>query len=165
VAGFIENRTYDEIQVGDEASVTHTLSRRDIELFAIVSGDVNPAHLDEQYAREDMFHRLVAHGMWVGALVSTVLGTRLPGPGTIYLRQDLQFRRPVGIGDTVQVTVTVREKHPEKHIVVLDCRGINQHGDTVITGSAEVIAPTEKVRRPRVELPEVELHPHDRSGG
>src|SRR5919197_6550471 len=106
-AEFIENRTYDEIRVGESAGITRTLSKADIELFAVMSGDVNPAHLDAQYAREDIFHRLVAHGMWGGALISTVLGTKLPGPGTIYLSQSLDFRAPVGVGDTVTVSVKV----------------------------------------------------------
>lgn len=81
----IENRTFDELRVGDSASLTRTLTRKDIQLFAVMSGDVNPAHLDDEYARSDMFHKVIAHGMWSGALISTVLGTQLPGPGTIYL--------------------------------------------------------------------------------
>jgi acyl dehydratase len=78
---YIQNRTFDEIQVGDSASLTRALTRQDISLFAAMSGDVNPAHVDEEYARSDMFHKIVAHGMWGGALISTVLGTKLPGPG------------------------------------------------------------------------------------
>ena len=158
----IENRTFDEIAVGDSAGVTRTLTKANIELFAVMSGDVNPAHLDEQYARSDIFHRIVAHGMWSGALLSTVLGTKLPGPGTIYLGQELRFQRPVGIGDTITVTVTVREKRPEHKILILDCRCTNQTGEAVITGTAEVIAPTEKIRRPRIDLPEIRLRHHDR---
>ena len=96
-SGIIENRTFDEIAVGESASISRTLTKDDIALFAVVSGDVNPAHLDESYAASDMFHRIIAHGMWGGALVSAVLGTRLPGPGTIYLGQDLHFRKPVSI--------------------------------------------------------------------
>jgi phosphate acetyltransferase len=158
----IENRTFAEISIGDSASLTRTLTRDDIALFAVMSGDVNPAHLDERYAEGSMFHRIIAHGMWGGALVSAVLGTRLPGPGTIYLGQDLRFRKPVGLGDTITVTVTAKEKQPEKHIVIFDCRCVNQHGEEVIRGSAVTIAPTEKIRRPRVELPEVQLRRHDR---
>ena len=158
----IENRTFDEITVGDSASLTRTLSRDDIALFAVVSGDVNPAHLDERYAEGSMFHRIIAHGMWGGALVSAVLGTRLPGPGTIYLGQDLRFRKPVGLGDAVTVTVTAKEKQPEKHIVIFDCRCSNQRGEEVISGTAVTIAPTAKIRRARVELPEVQLRRHDR---
>jgi acyl dehydratase len=80
----ITNRTFDELKIGDTASLVRTLTHRDIELFAIMSGDVNPAHLDEAFARGDMFHQIVAHGMWGGALISTVLGTKLPGPGNLY---------------------------------------------------------------------------------
>ena len=110
---FIENRTFDEIAVGDSASLTRTLTADDIALFAAMSGDFNPAHLDPSYAETSMFHRIVAHGMWGGALVSAVLGTRLPGAGTIYLGQDLKFHKPVGLGDTITVTVTAKEKWPE----------------------------------------------------
>ena len=88
----IENRTFDEIAIGESASIVRTLTQEDIELFAVVSGDVNPAHLDPAYAETDLFHRIIAHGMWGGALISAVLGTELPGPGTIYISQDLHFR-------------------------------------------------------------------------
>ena len=161
-AGFIENRTFDEIEVGDHASLVRTLAQRDIELFAAMSGDVSPAHMDPAYARTDLFHRVIAHGMWGGALVSTVLGTELPGPGTVYLSQDLHFNLPIGLGDTVTVSVTAREKFADSHRIVFDCRCINQRGEDVILGTAEVQAPVEKVRRPRIELPEVRLGNHDR---
>jgi len=157
----IENRTFDEIAVGDTASVSRRLERQDIELFAVVSGDVNPAHLDPAYAETDLFHRVIAHGMWGAGLISNVLGTKLPGPGTIYLGQDLRFHRPVGIGDTITATVTVTEKLPGKCILKLDCVCTNQDGKEVITGVAEVKAPTEKVIRPRVELPDVRLSRHE----
>jgi phosphotransacetylase/acyl dehydratase len=153
----IENRTFDELKVGEAASLTRTLTYKDIELFAIMSGDVNPAHVDEEFAKSDMFHKIVAHGMWGGALISTVLGTLLPGPGTIYIGQSLHFRGPVGLGDTINVTLKVAEKKPEKHRIILDYQAVNQHGQIVITGTAEVIASTEKISRPRVVLPEVEL--------
>jgi phosphate acetyltransferase len=106
---FIENRTFDEIEVGDHVSLERTLSQRDIELFAAMSGDVNPAQMDPAYASTDMFDRVVAHGMWGGALISTVLGTELPGPGTIYLSQNLRFQMPIGVGDTITTPVTARE--------------------------------------------------------
>lgn len=155
---YIENKTFDEIQVGDHAELTRVLGIRDIELFAVMSGDVNPAHVDEEYARSDMFHEVIAHGMWGGALISAVLGTELPGPGTIYVNQSLKFRKPVGLGDTVTVRITVKEKISGKNRLILDCCCLNQSGDVVIEGEAEVIAPTEKVKRPRVILPEVHLH-------
>jgi phosphotransacetylase/acyl dehydratase len=153
----IENRTFDELKLGDTASLVRTLTYKDIELFAIMSGDVNPTHLDAAFAKSDMFHKLVAHGMWGGALISTVLGTQLPGPGTIYVDQSLHFPRPIGLGDTVTVTVTVRSKVEETHRVIFDCLVVNQRGEEVITGTAEVIAPTEKISRPRIVLPEVQL--------
>ena len=154
----IENRTFDEIKVGDTASLTRTLTREDIQLFAVMSGDVNPAHVDEEYARSDVFHRIIAHGMWGGALISTLLGTKLPGPGTIYLGQTLRFQRPVAPGDTVTVSVTATALDAAKHRVTLDCRCVNQKGEVVIEGTAEVLAPTEKVRRPRAVLPTVHMH-------
>lgn len=155
---YIENRTFDEIRIGETAEIVRTLKPEDIELFAVMSGDVNPAHVDAEYAHSDMFHKVIAHGMWGGALISAVLGTELPGPGTIYLDQNLRFRRPVGIGDTVAVRVTVTAKDAARKQVTLDCRCTNQDGEVVIEGTAEVIAPTEKVRRPRAVLPEVHLH-------
>jgi len=153
----IENRIFDELRPGDTASLVRTLTHKDIELFAILSGDVNPAHLDESYAKSDMFHKIVAHSIWGGALISTVLGTELPGPGTVYLDQSLHFHHPVGLGDTITVTVRVTDKTEATHRVVLDCRAVNQKGDEVITGTAEVIAPTEKISRPRIVLPDIEF--------
>ena len=157
---FIENRTFDELAVGEHASLSHTVTQRDIDLFALATGDVNPAHMDPDYAETDMFHHIIIHGMWGAGLISNVLGTMLPGPGTIYLGQDLRFLHPVSIGDTVTVTLTVREKKPEKGDVVLDTVCTNQQGQTVITGTAFTRAPTEKVRRPRVLLPDVRLSRH-----
>ena len=156
----IQNRTFDEIAVGDTASITRTLTADDITLFAAVSGDVNPAHVDPAYAETDMFHRVIAHGMWGAGLISAVLGTELPGPGAIYLGQTLRFVAPVGLGDTITARVTVAEKRAEHHLVVLDCTCVNGEGKPVITGRAEVKAPTEKVVRPRVGLPDVRLIGH-----
>src|SRR6516164_320134 len=134
----IENRTFDEIKVGDTASLVRTLSKEDIELFAVMSGDVNPAHVDEEYARSDMFHKIIAHGMWGASLISTLLGTKLPGPGAIYLGQTLRFLHPVAVGDTITVSVRVAGKDPETHRVTFDCRCTNAQGQDVITGTAEV---------------------------
>ena len=154
---YIENRTYDEIQVGDSAVLTRTLRPEDIHLFAAMSGDVNPAHVDPEYARSSMFREVIAHGMWSGSLISTVLGTQFPGPGTIYVDQTLHFSRPVTIGDTVTVTVTCKQKFDHNHHVIFDCTCINQDGLKVVRGTAEVLAPTEKIRRTRVALPEVTI--------
>lgn len=156
----IENRTFDEIQLGETASLVRTLSKEDIDLFAVMSGDVNPAYVDEEYARSDLFHKIIAHGMWGASLISTLLGTKLPGPGSIYLDQTLSFRKPVSIGDTVTVTVMVTAKEAEQHRVIFDCVCTNQRGEVVMSGSATVIAPTEKVKRPRTILPDVFMHEH-----
>ena len=158
---FIENRTFGEIAIGDTARIERTLTRRDIELFAVMSGDVNPTHLDTEYAEQTDFHQIIGHGMWGGALISSVLGTQLPGPGTIYLDQSLRFENPVGVGDTVCVRVTATEKQADTGRVVFDCRVSDADDATLISGTATVRAPREKVRRPRAVLPEVTLH----SGG
>ncbi|MDW7554031.1 bifunctional enoyl-CoA hydratase/phosphate acetyltransferase [Azospirillum brasilense] len=157
----IENVTFEEIQIGQQASLSRRLTMSDIELFATVSGDINPAHLDEEYAADSQFHKVIGHGMWSGSLISAVLGTLLPGPGTIYMGQDLRFKRPVGLGDVITVTVTAKEKHSEKNIVVFDCVARNQDGKEVVSGLAEVIAPTRKVRRAAHELPQVQVIRHD----
>src|SRR6202167_4039710 len=158
---FIENRTFDEMIIGEAASLSHTVTQRDIDLFAAATGDVNPAHVDPVYAETDMFHHIIIHGMWGAGLISAVLGTRLPGPGTIYLGQELRFLHPVRIGDTMTATLTVREKKPAKSDVTLDCVCTNQRGETVITGTAYTRAPTMKVRRLRVALPYVRVGRHD----
>ena len=153
----IENRTFDELQPGDSASLVRQLTYKDIEVFAIMSGDVNPSHVDEAYAKSDMFHGVVAHGMWGAALISTVLGTELPGPGTIYVSQSLNFLRSVVPGDTLTVSVTVLSKNTGNHHVTLECRASNQRGEEVIAGTAEVLAPIEKISRERAILPELQL--------
>lgn len=154
----IENRTIDELVIGDSAEMVRVLAQSDIELFAVMSGDVNPAHLDAAYADETPFHHVIAHGMWGGALISAVLGTRLPGPGTIYLDQSLHFHRPVAIGDTITVRVTVTGIDTESGHVTFDCLCRNQHDKLVIDGQAEVLAPRQKVSREVAALPLVRMH-------
>ena len=151
----IENRTFEEINVGDTAVLERTLTEQDITLFAVMSGDINPAHVDPEYAMSSRFREVIGHGMWSGALISTVLGTDFPGPGTIYLGQSLRFRRPVKVGDTITIKVTAKEKDAIKGKVMLDTECINQDGEVVVSGTAEVIAPKEKVRRPKIYLPAV----------
>ncbi|WP_312409791.1 bifunctional enoyl-CoA hydratase/phosphate acetyltransferase [Shinella sp.] len=159
---FLRNRTFDELQPGDTASIVHLVGRDDIELFNAVSGDHNPAHLDAAFAKTGLFGHIVAHGMWTAALISAVLGTRLPGPGTIYLGQDLQFLKPVMPGDTVTATVTVKEKQPQKRIVLLDTICTNLQGEIVLKGTAKVIAPEHRIEWPRTQLPDISLRRHDR---
>ncbi len=153
----LRNHTFDELAVGDSASIDRRLTHHDIQLFAVMSGDVNPAHLDAEYAETTPFNGVIAHGMWGGALISAVLGTQLPGPGTVYLGQTLRFRAPVRVGDRVTVSVTVSALDQERRRVTLACRCVNQDGRTVIEGEAEVLAPSEKIERAAATLPEVRL--------
>lgn len=157
----LENVTFDELKIGQTASLTRTLRQRDIELFAVMSGDVNPAHLDAVYANDTIFGGVIGHGMWSGALISALLGTTLPGPGTIYLNQNLDFKKPVRPGETITVSVSVKEKKEPKHVVIFDCLCTNAKGDVVTSGSAVVIAPTRKIRVRRPELPDIELRHHE----
>ena len=151
---FLENHPIDEIQVGDGATLVRLVTERDIQLFAAVSGDVNPAHIDALYAKTSHFHEIIAHGMLGGALISTVLGTQFPGPGTIYLGQTLKFLKPVHIGDTLTVTVKVTSLDTATRRVQLETTCIDQDGDVVIAGEAEVMAPTERLRILRTDLPQ-----------
>ncbi len=153
----IENVTYDEISVGQSARLLRTLTLADIQAFAAVSGDTNPAHLNAEYANDTLFHGVIAHGMWGGALISALLGTQFPGPGTIYLEQVLHFTKPVRIGDTLTVTATVMTKDDAKKRLELDCQVVNQKGDRVLHGTAKVLAPSVKVRLPRVNAPLIQL--------
>lgn len=156
----LENKVFADLKIGDSASLTKTVTMDDIALFSRVSGDINPAHLDKDYAASDLFHHIVAQGMLTAGFISAVLGTRLPGPGTVYLGQDLKFRSPVSPDDVITTTVTVVELRPEKAQVVLDCICTNQAGKEVLSGKATVLAPTEKVVRPAVSLPELRMLRH-----
>ena len=151
---FLENHPFAEIRLGDGASLVRQVSQRDIQLFAAVSGDVNPAHVDALYARTSHFHEIIAHGMLGGSLISTVLGTQFPGPGTIYLGQTLKFIKPVHIGDTLTVTVSVTLLDAATRRVRLATICVDQEGDVVIEGEAEVIAPADRLRILRTDLPE-----------
>ena len=154
----IENVTFDEITLGQSARLLRTLTLADIQAFAAVSGDTNPAHMDEQYANDTLFHGVIAHGMWGGALISALLGTQFPGPGTIYQDQALHFTKPVRVGDTLTVTATVVSKDDATKSVELDCQVLNQKGECVLHGTARVLAPTHKVRLPRVNAPLIQLY-------
>ena len=151
---------FNELVVGQTASISRVLTRKDIDLFAAASGDVNPAHMDEAYAKTDIFHGIVGHGMWLGGLISNVLGTLLPGPGTIYLEQDIRFKKPVRIGDKITAQVTVQNKRTDKPIVTLDCRCVNEKNEIVAEGKAVVLAPTGKLDIESPELPVVEVRGH-----
>ena len=153
----LRNRTFDELAIGDSASIERVLTQEDIQLFAVLSGDLNPQHLDPAYAASTRFHGVIAHGMWGGALISAVLGTRLPGPGTVYRGQTLRFLAPVKLGDRLSIRVEVTARDAASHGVTLACTCTNQDGKVVIEGEADVIAPDERVERERTVLPEIRL--------
>ena len=133
--------TMQEIHLGDSASFSKTITEADITLFAGISGDFNPAHINAVAAEQSMFGRRIAHGMLSAGFISTVLGTQLPGPGTIYMAQELRFVKPVFIGDTVTAICTVVERNEEKNRLKLETVVENQNGEKVITGFATVMPP------------------------
>jgi acyl dehydratase len=153
----LENFTYDEISLGQTAEYVRTVTERDVTLFAAMSGDINPVHLDEEFAKTTRFGGRIAHGMMTGALVSAALACVLPGPGTIYLNQSLRFTAPVKIGDAITVRLKVTAKRDDRRFVTLDCEAINHHGEAVATGVAEVIAPREKMTLTAPDLPVITL--------
>ena len=154
---WMENVTYDELSVGQSARLLRTVTLQDIQAFAAVSGDINPAHLNAEYADATMFHGVIAHGMLGAALISALFGTQFPGPGTIYLGQELKFTKPVRIGDTLTVLATVAEKDDEKKRVKMDCLVTNQKGEVVLKGEAKLMPPTQKVKVPAVQAPRIQL--------
>lgn len=127
-----------ELQVGQQDSFSKTITETDIYLFAGITGDFNPAHVNEEGAKDTLFGGRIAHGMLSAGLVSTVLGMKLPGPGTIYMGQTLNFTAPVHIHDTVTATVEVAELDKEKNIAILRTYCKNQNGKTVLEGLATV---------------------------
>ena len=137
----ITGKTIHELTVGDAAEFSKTVSESDIYLYAGVTGDLNPAHINEAYARKTFFKTRIAHGMLMGGFISGVIANRLPGPGTIYVRQELDFLAPVRIGDTITARVEVVEIIAEKNRVRLQTSCLNQEGTTVVDGQAIVSPP------------------------
>ena len=133
--------TIGEMKIGDNASFTKTITDTDIYLYAGISGDFNPAHVNQVEAEKGMFGKRIAHGMLSAGLISAVLGTMLPGPGTIYMGQELRFTKPVCVGDTITATITVAELIPEKNRAKLETVCTNQDGEVVIKGMATVMPP------------------------
>lgn len=134
-------KTFDQLKVGDSDRFSKTITDADVYLFAGVTGDLNPAHIDETYAKDTFFKTRIAHGMLSAGFVSAVIGMRLPGPGSVYMRQTLDFLAPVRIGDTVTATVEVVEKMEDKKRVRLKTTCANQEGTTVLAGEALVSPP------------------------
>jgi len=124
--------------IGTQATLSRTITEDDILLFALVSGDHNPIHLDAEYAEKSLFGKRIAHGFLIGSLISAVLGNDMPGPGSIYLGQTLKFLAPIHIGDTVTVTVKVVAIREDKRIITLHTNCTNQHDTLVLSGEATV---------------------------
>ena len=133
----------EDLTVGMTAVFAKTVTEADITMFAGISGDTNPVHLDESFAEKTMFAGRIAHGMLSASFISTVFGTRLPGPGCIYLRQDLRFKAPVKVGDTVEARVTVKDIQPEKKRVVFDT-ACNVGDTVVLEGEATLMVASRK---------------------
>lgn len=132
----VRNVPFAEIQVGDKASMTKTISEYDVYGFAGITGDFNPVHVNAEFAKDTMFKQRIAHGMLSAGLISAVLGTSLPGENTIYLGQELSFKAPVMIGDTITATVEVLEKIEGKNRLIFRTTVTNQNGLLVVDGKA-----------------------------
>ena len=150
------NTPYEALEVGQTASYSKSVEERDILLFAAVSGDHNPVHLDAEYAATTMFKERIAHGMFSGALISAAVACTLPGPGTIYVGQQMSFQKPVKLGDTLTVRLEILEKRP-KFRVRIATRVFNQHDELVVDGEAEIIAPRKAVTVELATLPPISI--------
>ncbi|KAK45585.1 bifunctional enoyl-CoA hydratase/phosphate acetyltransferase [Caballeronia jiangsuensis] len=160
----LRNRTFAEISPGDSASLTRLATRHEFDVFTAFSGDVDPTLLDPNSPSKTnpQLGASVPHAMWVSALVSSVLGTRLPGAGTVQLRQTQKHCGPVEVGDKITATATVREKFDARRIVTFDTRCTNQKGDVVSRGTAAVIAPLQGLTWPAAPEPDIYVRQHDR---
>ena len=137
----IIGKTIQELKVGDKVSNKTIITEKNVEMFGEIIGDFNPAHFDEEYASKTIFKKRIAHGMLIGSLFSKLLGTYLPGPGSIYISQSLRFRRPVYFGDEINAVIKITEINVEKNRVKLECIAYNQSNDKVVIGEAEIMPP------------------------
>lgn len=133
--------TIEQLSINQTETFRKTIAESDVYLFAGITGDTNPAHIDEVYASSTKFNKRIVHGLLVASFISTVLGTKLPGPGTIYISQTINFKAPVYIGDTIEARVTVKEIIKEKNRVILNTEVYNQNNELVVAGEAMVLAP------------------------
>jgi len=131
------------INIGDTASITKVITQKDVEIFAQISGDLNPVHIDDSFAAKTIFGKRIAHGMLVGGLISGVIGTKLPGRGSIYLSQIMSFKKPVYFEDTITAVVKVIDIREDKPIITLNTQCLNQNQEVVIEGEAIVMLPAE----------------------
>lgn len=152
----LTNTPYAALEVGQKATYSKTVGEKDIQLFAAMSGDRNPVHLDEDFAAGTIFRERIAHGMFSGALISAAVACTLPGPGTIYLGQTMRFTRPVKFGDTLTVQLEILEKLP-KFRVRIATRVVNQRDEIVVDGEAEILAPRSQQTVTLPELPPISI--------
>ena len=141
----LQGLSYQAIEIDQQHQCQRTISEDDIQLFAVLSGDLNPVHIDSSYAAQTAFEKPIAHGMLTNALISAAIAMHLPGPGSIYRSQSIKFSKPVFIGDCLSLCLTVTAKNDRSKCITLKCEMVNQHGKKVAAGEAEVIAPTEAV--------------------
>ncbi len=134
-----EIRIRDDFQIGETASFSKTITESDIYAYAGLSGDFNPVHVNAEFAQKTRFKERIAHGMLTAGLISAVLGMKLPGPGAIYLSQQMEFLKPVRIGDTITATAEVQAYNPDKRILTLRTACTNQRGEVVLEGRAVVM--------------------------
>ena len=134
-------KTIDELRIGETRQFAKTISESDVYGYAGITGDLNPAHINEEYARNTFFRTRIAHGMLTAGFISAIIGTKLPGPGTIYIGQNLKFKAPVRIGDTITASVEVTEIIKEKNRVKMKTTCMNQDGTLVLDGEAFVSPP------------------------
>ena len=153
----LENIPFEELIVGTRASLSRTLKEEDLLLFAKVSGDTNPVHLNEEYAKGTQFGGRIAHGMWTASLISCALATKLPGPGGIYLGQELKFLRPVKIGETVTVELEILEINKRRGRATVSTNVVNGNGKVVVRGKAEIMPSSEKVIIDEYTLPAIDF--------
>ena len=156
----IPNFTYEELSIGQSARLVRTLTMQDIQAFAAVLGDTTPSQLDSDHANATTLDGVISRDMWGGALISALLGTQFPGPGSIHLEQDLHFMRPVRVGDTLSVIAIVVAKE-EKNKIQLHCTIENQKGEQVLHGMARIVAPTHKMYRPRPSASPIQIFDPD----
>jgi len=152
----LENIIYDELQTGDYATFTKTLTEEQLVLFAAASCDKNPQSLTLEAVKKDLLKADIGYGMWSESIISAAISNVIPGPGTIYLEQQLKFDRKVDIGNTLTVKLTIKEKL-ERHRVIINCEVTNQDSELVVSGEAKVIAPIEKISIEQSELPRIKI--------
>ncbi|MDR3564064.1 MAG: MaoC family dehydratase [Negativicutes bacterium] len=133
---FVVERPYDEIEIGETASITKMISEADIVNFAGIIGDFNPVHINPEYAKTTMFGERIAHGMLTASFISTLVGCCIPGVNALYLSQEVKFVKAVKIGDTITATAKVIEKIDAKRRVIMETTIVNQHGEVVVAGKA-----------------------------